>query len=125
MRTGAFLLSIFFGVIYASATAMAAERKLSASEIQVFLSGNTAVSTGSGASYKQFFDPDGATLYLPEGGREDRGKWRADPAKQQYCSWWERGGWSCYDMFETEDGIIWRSPGGRDYPARLLEGNRL
>ncbi len=100
-------------------------RRLSAAEMQVLLSGHTAIST-SGAPYRQYFDADGKTIYLPEGGQPDTGKWRIDAGRQQYCSWWQRGGWSCYEMFETGEGeIIWRSTGGRDYPARLVQGRQL
>jgi hypothetical protein len=112
-------------LLFASAAANAAEeRKLSAAEIQAALNGKTAVSIG-GSPYRQYFDPSGVTIYLPEGGREDRGKWEADEAKQQYCSWWERGGWSCYDLFETEEGIVWRGESGSEYRARLLDGRQL
>ena len=100
-------------------------RRLSAAEIQVLLSGHTAIGMG-GDPYRQYFDADGTTIYQPEGGPPDPGKWRIDATRQQYCSWWQRGGWSCYDMFETGEGeILWRSPGGRDYPARLVEGRQL
>lgn len=111
-------------LLLAATAAGAAERKLSADEIRGLLAGKTAVST-QGSPYRQYFDPNGVTLYLPEGGSEDRGKWEADETKQQYCSWWERGGWSCYDLYETEEGILWRGAGGSEYPARLLEGRQL
>ena len=112
-------------LLLVAGTAEAEQRKLPAGEISAALSGKTAIST-AGAPYRQYFDPNGVTLYLPDGGAIDPGKWRVDAGKQQYCSWWARGGWSCYDVFQTaEDENLWRSASGRDYPARLVEGRQL
>ena len=123
LLTGALLALILLCAGQASAVE---ERRLTAAEIKVMLSGKTAISTGGGNPYRQYFDPDGSTLYLPEGAPADTGKWRTDRDKQLYCSWWERGGWSCYEIYETgEMEILWRSPGGRDFPARLVEGRQL
>lgn len=127
LLTGAFLA---LALVFAGLAGAGEERRLSAAEIKVMLSGKTAIGTGEGEGegrgYRQYFDPDGSTLYLPDGGRLDSGKWRTDNAKQLYCSWWERVGWSCYDLYETGEGqVLWRSPGGRDFPARLVEGKQL
>ena len=53
-------------------------------------------------------------------------RWKIDKTSQRYCSWWERSGWSCYDLYRDGDIIIWGTPGtSARYPSTLLEGKRL
>lgn len=104
----------------------AAERKLEAEEIAAVLSGNTVAGLWGETAYKSYFDPSGLTIYQPEGGPPDRGKWRVDGENDRYCSHWERSGWSCYDIYQEGDQIIWQLPsGGERYPSTLLVGDKL
>ena len=110
-----------------SASAWAGERKLSAAEIEAALAGNTVDGNWKGTAFKQFFAKDGSTIYLAEGSKASVGKWKVDPGKDQYCSWWRGTGWDCYDIFSTgPDSIIWVVPSnGYRSPSTLLPGNKL
>ncbi len=114
-------------LLLAAVDGRAGERRLDAAEIEAMLSGNTAISVGGGTAYKQYFDPSGATTYVPEGGAPSPGKWRADAAEDHYCSYWEPSGWDCYEVYsEGSDSIIWVAPGsGTRYPARVVLGDQL
>lgn len=104
----------------------AAERRLSAPEIADALTGHTVDGLWGGTAYRSYFDATGLTIYQPRGRQPERGRWRVDAAKDQYCSWWERSGWSCYEVNREGDTIIWVVPGDdRRYPSTLLEGRRL
>ena len=94
-------------------------RKLSAGEIENRLIGNTVEGLWDGRPYKQFFDASGNTLYVEDGRQPSMGRWKADAEKDAYCSWWEVGGWSCYEVLDGgPDTIIWVSPGSGDqFPA--------
>ncbi len=111
----------------AIAPVSAGERQLSAAEIEAALAGNTVDGNWKGTPFKQFFAKNGTTTYAAEGSAPSPGKWRADPAKNQYCSWWQGTGWDCYDIFsDGPDSIIWVVPSdGYRSPSSLLSGNRL
>lgn len=109
-----------------AAPGAASEKKLNAHEIADALTGNTVEGVWGETAYKSYFDPSGFTLYQPEGRPPDRGKWRVDGEAHRYCSHWERTGWSCYDLYQDGDQIIWQIPGGDTrYPSTLLEGDQL
>ncbi len=101
-------------------------RKLDAAEIAAALTGNTVEGIWGRTPYRSYFDGNGLTLYKPKGRPADRGRWKVDESKHQYCSWWERSGWSCYDLYRDGDSIIWGIPGtATRYPSDLLEGKQL
>ena len=105
----------------------AEQRKLSAAEIEERLAGNTVEGLWAGRAYKQFFDRSGSTLYVENGRQPSMGRWQADEEKNAYCSWWEVGGWSCYEVLDGgPDTIIWVAPGsGEEHPAKVLPGDQL
>ncbi len=105
-------------LLAALAAAMAlpavAERKgkpislqLTAPQIEALLSGNTIKGTWSGAAYSQYYSGTGKTVYMPEGGRPDEGRWRANAGTDQYESWWRSTGWTPYTVIATNDGFAW------------------
>jgi len=102
-------------------------RKLSATEITALLSGRTALGEHRGKATRQYFDPTGWTDYLAEGGRPDRGKWRVDTARDQYCSQWGAlGGWSCYDVTTDGQRYYWSRPGDDDRsPFTMVDGHKM
>lgn len=114
-------------VVLAAATpAGAAEQRLTGLKIHEALAGNTVAGEWEGQSYRSYFRPDGLTVYKPEGGEAENGKWRVDQETDQYCSWWARSGWSCYNLYRDGRTIIWEIPGtGARYPSRILGGNQL
>ncbi len=66
------------------------------------------------------------TLYQPKGRPPERGKWKVDEAGDRYCSWWERSGWGCYELYRDGATIIWQIPGtATRYTSTLLTGRQL
>ncbi len=120
-------LASFAAAVLLSTTAfaVAAEIKLGADEIETLLSGNTALGEYGGSPTRQYFDAGGRTDYLPKGGNVDRGRWKAEREKDQYCSWWERGGWSCYDVLKDGETYYWAQ--GSDYhsPFTMTPGRKM
>ncbi len=107
-------------------SALAAAEKLTAPEIREALTGNTVDGIWAGAHYRSYFASNGSTIYQPKGFPPDQGKWKVDESKDQFCSWWPRVGWGCYDIYREDDRIIWGVPGtGTRYPSTLLEGRKL
>lgn len=117
------------GLLIAPAVAQtqAGERRLSGAEITAALSERTFVGEWKGTPFRQYFGKDGTTIYLAEGATPSPGRWRADEAKDQYCSQWGGRGWDCYDILgDGPDRIIWVVPGdGYRSPGRLLDGRQL
>lgn len=107
--------------------AEAEARKLSAVEIENKLIGNTVEGQWDGISYKQFFDASGNTIHVEDGRMPTFGRWKADPEKDTFCSWWENSGESCYEVLEVgPDTIIWVAPGTEnEFPAKVLPGDQL
>ena len=105
----------------------AEDRKLTAAEIEGTLAGNTVDGSWRGTPYRQFFAGSGTTTYVAKDSPPSVGRWKTDPAKDRYCSWWQGSGWDCYDIHSDAPGrIIWVVPdNGYRSPATVLEGNRL
>ncbi|MEL6121069.1 MAG: hypothetical protein AAFR49_15505 [Pseudomonadota bacterium] len=98
--------------------------QLTAGQIDELLRGNTIRGTWNGDPYTQFFDANGQTIYFPEGGRPDPGKWRVNGDTDQYESWWERTNWTGYTIMMTNDGFAWVSRGELQ-PFEVFEGKQV
>jgi len=122
-----FAVTVIVFALGAIAPVSAAERQLSAAEIEAALAGNTVDGNWKGTAFKQYFAKNGETIYVAEGSAPSPGKWRADPASNQYCSWWQGTGWDCYDIFSTGPGsIIWVVPSdGYRSPSTVSPGKQL
>jgi len=118
----AFLLALL-----ALATPLAAQSvKLRAHEIEVLLSGNTIVGEWRGAPYRQFFDPDGSTIYAQEGARSAVGQWRIDPERDEYQSIWPReSAWEGWYVMEYAGDFFWVSKSTPPTPFEVLQGQQL
>jgi len=117
----------FLGLAAAALLALpagAGEEKLTAAEIEVLLAGNTIAGDWSG-KYRQYYAADGATMYYPEGGTPDPGKWRVNADTDQYESWWETTGWVGYDILRAGEGYLWRDSSGKTYPFTVMEGRQV
>ena len=100
--------------------------KLKAHEIDALLSGNTAVGKWEGAPYRQYFDPDGTTIYAQDGARSTRGEWRIDADKDEYQSIWPRDAdWEGWFIMEWAGTFYWVSKKTPPTPFELIEGERL
>ena len=120
---------IFMGLLLSlpalGTAAQASQETLKAPEIVSLLSGNTIVGTWSGASYRQYYAPDGTTLYVPEEGRADEGRWRTDPETDEYESWWRSTGWTPYALVRTEEGRYAWVNGDRLEPFEVVPGRQI
>ena len=109
--------------------ALAAEAqavKLSGDEIRDLLTGNTAIGRWGGAKYRQYFGPDGVTIYAHENARSTRGQWRVDDALQEYQSIWPRDAdWEGWFVMEFGDTFYWVSRTTPPTPFQVLDGQQL
>ncbi|WP_297771347.1 hypothetical protein [uncultured Roseovarius sp.] len=99
--------------------------RVNASAIEALLSGNTIVGSWSSAPYRQFFKSDGTTIYVPDVGRPDEGRWRVNAETNNYESWWRSTGWTPYAMVRTEDGAYAWVNGDSLEPFDVLEGRQV
>jgi hypothetical protein len=121
---------IFIGLLMSvpvlgPALAQVAQEKLTAPEIEALLGGNTIAGTWSGTSYRQYYAPDGTTLYVPDGGKADEGRWRTNAETDEYESWWRSTGWTPYALVRTGDGEHAWINGDRLEPFRVLPGRQI
>jgi hypothetical protein len=129
MRPAAALLGAL-AFLAAAAPVRAEEVKLGAAEIESLLTGNTARGEDRGRPTRQYFSEDGITLYQPKGVSPERGQWKVDDGAGRYCSWWPRGGWSCYDVLRDGETYYWFRKGtstGSDYrsPFTMVPGRQM
>jgi hypothetical protein len=121
---------VFMGLLLSlptlgTAVAQAVQDKLTPPEIEALLSGNTIVGTWSGTPYRQYYGPDGTTLYVPEGGRADEGRWRTNEETGEYESWWRSTGWTPYALVRTEEGeYAWINGDGLE-PFSVVPGRQV
>ena len=117
----------FLVLLLTLATPLAAQSvKLKAHEIEALLGGNTAVGKWQGAPYRQFFGPDGATIYAQEGARSTLGEWRVDPERDEYQSLWPRDSeWEGWFVMEYAGDYFWVSKNTPPTPFKVLEGQQL
>tara|TARA_R100001369_G_C3237956_1_gene153510 strand:+ start:274 stop:654 length:381 start_codon:yes stop_codon:yes gene_type:complete len=121
---------VFMGLLLSlptlgTAVAQAVQDKLTPPEIEALLSGNTIVGTWSGTHYRQYYGPDGTTLYVPEGGRADEGRWRTNEETGEYESWWRSTGWTPYALVRTEEGeYAWINGDGLE-PFSVVPGRQV
>ena len=93
-------------------TSLAEPIALTAPEIETLLTGQTISGEWSGTPYRQLFDANGQTIYTPENGRVEYGRWRVNRETDQYESYWERSGWSPYGVAQDGDTFFWVQSNG-------------
>ncbi|MAO26226.1 hypothetical protein KO491_04155 [Roseovarius nubinhibens] len=111
-------------LLLAGASAGASETALNGQEVYQLLRGNTASGLWQGTPYKSYFDPNGATLYMPQTGEPALGKWRINPDTGQYESWWEHVGWTSYTVVRTDTGLAWVHE-GQNHAFTIESGRQL
>lgn len=97
--------------------------KLAAHEITVLLSGNTAVGKWNGVSYRQYFDPDGSTIYAQEKTPSARGEWRVEEEECQ--SLWGGAAWEGWFVMEYAGGWYWVGKTTPPTPFEVVAGEQL
>lgn len=121
----AILISTFFILLMSSLPLKAEQTPLTQEQMQALLTGNTAIGGEGDSAWRQYFDPDGSTPYLPAGGKVDIGKWKITE-DNKYMSWWRGSGWSTYTMTGDENEVTWIAEDGETkFPAQIVEGNQL
>lgn len=99
---------------------------VSGEELQAALGGNTIVGNWVGQDYRQFFDLNGDTTYLAEGGPASPGTWRVNVTTGQYESMWPPlPQWDVYDVFRDGDEWFWTGGGVELSPFTIVEGDQL
>ena len=88
--------------------AQAQSVKLQDYEIEALLSGNTAVGQWEGADYRQYFDPDGSTIYAQVGARSASGRWRIEGEEYQGV-WPPNEVWEGWFVMEFAGRFFWVS----------------
>jgi hypothetical protein len=95
--------------------AEASEMKLSGSEITNLLKDRTLFAGASG-EIEQIFQATGATIYS-EKSATSIGHWKIE--NDQYCSAWPPSElWSCYDVFQDDETIVFVGKSGNRFPMR-------
>ena len=96
---------------------------LSAAEIEALLGGNTISGNWNGSDYKQYYGPDGFTIYIPASGSNDEGKWRVNTGENTYESWWSATGWTTYKVEARGRRLrLDRQTRATAYPFVVLQG---
>lgn len=117
---------VLFALVALALPAHAQSVKLKAHEIAALLSGNTAVGRWDGASYRQYFDRDGSTIYAQEGVRSARGQWRIDPETDEYQSIWPGDvEWDGWFVMEWAGTFYWVSKTTPPTPFGVVDGEQL
>ena len=106
--------------------ALAQSVKLSASEISALLAGNTAIGKWQGVKYRQYFYPDGKTIYAQEDSRSTLGEWRIDVERDEYQSIWPRDiEWEGWFVMEYLGTYFWVSKSTPPTPFKVVKGEQL
>lgn len=122
LRRSALILLLSCLVSPASAQSV----KLKANEIAALLTGNTAIGVWDGTPYRQFFAPDGSTIYAQDNARSTRGEWRIDAERDEYQSIWPRDAdWEGWFVMEFAGDYYWVSKKTPPTPFRVVEGEQL
>ena len=113
-------------MVLCAGMAQAQSVKLKPHEIEALLTGNTAVGKWEGASYRQFFDADGSTIYAQDGARSALGQWRVDEERSEYQSIWPRDAdWEGWFVMEYAGDFYWVSKSTPPTPFKIEQGQQL
>ena len=119
------LISAFLFLLILTINAAADPVAVPAHEIKTFLIGNTIRGTWLGNEYRQYFNPDGSTIYATRKAQSALGKWRVNEKTNEYESWWERTEWSAYRITRDGDQFFWNSNDLESQPFMILPGQQL
>jgi hypothetical protein len=118
------MIRIAIALAFLTTGAHAQSVKLEASEIAILLSGNTAVGAWGDTSYRQYFDPDGTTIYVEDGVNSALGEWRV--SEDSYQSIWSGDiDWSGWFVMEFSGDFYWVSKTTPPTPFSVVDGQQL
>ena len=114
-------------VLLTTATSASAQSvKLTAEQIVDLLTGNTAIGKWEGVRYRQFFGPDGTTIYAQDGARSARGEWRIDKKRDEYQSIWPGDAeWEGWFVMQWQGDYYWVSRATPPTPFEVVDGQQL
>ncbi|MEP5731807.1 MAG: hypothetical protein ABJL67_20805 [Sulfitobacter sp.] len=119
-----FMLIVFLGLLAPAVQAQSV--KLKAHEIIALLTGNTAIGTWDGVTYRQYFGADGQTIFAQDGARSTLGEWRVDAERDEYQSIWPREtDWKGWFVMEYGGEFFWVSKTTPPTPFQIEEGQHL
>jgi len=104
---------------------MAQDRAITGNDITALLAGNTAIGKWASDDYRQWFAPDGSTIYAAFGKRSTLGAWRISADGTQYESWWSGNLWEAYRILSRDDQLYWVTPEGAELPFEIVDGQQL
>lgn len=114
--------ALTFAVLASAAEAQSV--KLTGAEIDVLLSGNTAVGVWDGIAYRQYFAPDGSTIFAQPNARSTWGQWRIDG--EEYQSIWPGDpDWEGWFVMEYAGEWYWVSKTTPPTPFEVVDGEHL
>lgn len=100
--------------------------KLSADEISVLLSGNTATGARGGTTYQQYFGADGVTVLALDDAEPTQGAWRVDAQADEYQSRWPGdANWEGWFIMEYAGVWYWVSKTTPPTAFEVLEGQQV
>lgn len=119
-------MMIRFALIMAACAGAAEAQsvKLRGDEIGILLTGNTAVGVWEGAPYRQYFDPDGTTIFAQPDARSTRGEWRVEGEEYQ-SRWPGETQWEGWFVMEYAGQWYWVSKSTPPTPFEVQEGEQL
>lgn len=118
------MIRAIIALAFLAVPAHAQSVKLEGDEISILLSGNTAVGVWGDASYRQYFDPDGTTIYVEEGSNSALGTWRVTGDSYQSI-WSGDADWSGWFVMEFGGDFFWVSKSTPPTPFMVVDGQKL
>lgn len=117
---------IRFALIFAllAGSTEAQSVKLRGAEIEILLSGNTAVGVWDGIGYRQYFGTDGITIFAQDNARSARGDWRVEGEEYQ-SRWPGNTEWKGRFVMEYGGQWFWVSKSTPPTPFEVRDGNHL
>lgn len=118
------ILRTIIAAVCIAVPAHAQSVKLQEHEIEILLSGNTAVGLWDGTPYRQYFDPDGTTIYAQDDVRSTTGRWRVQGEEYQSV-WPPNDTWDGWFVMEYNGDFYWVSKSTPPTPFQMLQGQHL
>lgn len=118
------MIRFAIALAFCAGAADAQSVKLRGDEIGILLTGNTAAGVWEGVPYRQYFDPDGTTIYAQKDARSARGEWRVEGEEYQ-SRWPGDADWEGWFVMEYAGDWFWVSKKTPPTPFIVLEGEQL
>jgi len=118
-------LALAFALVCVNGSAFADPVDLTAPEIEVLLSGRTAIGEWKGRAYRQYFNADGSTIFAMRRSQSTLGAWRVNSDTNRYESKWEDPEWESYTIVREDDTLYWTDEGLEPQAFTMVDGADL